>query len=78
LLLFVFVVRALVFYPTIMPTEPNLPTELNLPMEPYLPVVTLKEPNLPTEPQEPNIFRRSRRRSRLFADGANPDPIYLS
>jgi hypothetical protein len=77
-LLFVFVVRALVFYPTIVLTEPNLPTEPTLPMELHLPAVPLQEPNLPTEPQEPNICQRSRRRSQIFPDGANPNQIYLS
>jgi hypothetical protein len=77
-LLFVFVVRALVFYPTIVPTEPHLPTEPNLLMELNLPAVPLQEPNLPTEPQEPNICRRSRRRSRIFPNGANPNQICLS
>jgi hypothetical protein len=78
LLLFVFVVRALVFYPTIVPTELNFLTEPNLLMELNLPAVPLQEPNYPTERQEPNICRQSRRRSQLFADEANWDQICLS
>jgi hypothetical protein len=47
-------------------------------MELNLPAVPLQEPNLPTEPQEPDICRRSRRRSRIFPNGANPNQICLS